>query len=157
VARKRKSALERAIKQASGVRMPSASVSSAKPRFGAKELVDSGTRDRTISRWNRLQAKGIKVPGVTQKNIDTGLAARRVKQTLADSRPTLHTGPPTPRAPGRRVGPGPGPGPRVGPPEQSPLNAEIRKAERREKDKLRKRATRVRRPRSSPGPGVYRV
>lgn len=73
-----------------------------KPRYGAGQLVDAGTRDRTISRFNRLKAQGIKVPGVSQKDLDTGLGARRVKQALADSRVTYHSGPPTPRAPGAR-------------------------------------------------------
>jgi hypothetical protein len=78
-------------KLSSGVRM----VRSKKPKYGRNELTDAGTRDRTISRWNRLQAKGIKVKGVTQKNLDTGFGARAVKEALARQRPIKR-----PRTPG---------------------------------------------------------
>jgi hypothetical protein len=53
-----------------------------KRRYGVKELTDSGVRDRTISRFNRLKAMGVTVPGVSQKDLDTGAGARRVKRAL---------------------------------------------------------------------------
>lgn len=85
----RKNGLQDAVRQAEAesLRLPSASVpSQPKPRYGRNELVDHATRDRTISRWNRLRAMGVKVPGVSQKNIDTGLGARRVKEALRNQR-----------------------------------------------------------------------
>ena len=54
-------------------------------RYGRKALTDSGVRDRTISRYNRLKAKGIN-PGVSQAQLDTGFGARKVKRRLSNSR-----------------------------------------------------------------------
>ena len=65
---------------------PSYSRPAGKPRFKAKELTDSGTRDRTISRFNRLKAMGVKVRGVSQASLDTGAGARRVKRALRKAR-----------------------------------------------------------------------
>lgn len=61
-------------------------------RFGNKELTDSGTRNRSISRFNRLKALGIN-PGVTQAQIDKGGGARKLKRLLRDARTKFKSGP----------------------------------------------------------------
>jgi hypothetical protein len=53
-----------------------------KVRYKAGQLTDSSLRDRTISRFNRLKAMGVTVPGVSQKDLDSGAGARRVKRAL---------------------------------------------------------------------------
>lgn len=59
--------------------------SNKKPRFKAGQTTDSGTRDRTISRYNRLKAMGVN-PGLSQKQLDSGAGARKVKRLLRKQR-----------------------------------------------------------------------
>lgn len=84
----------------SGVRQPAAPP--APRRFKNKQLIDSGTRERTIRRYNTLKAAGVDLSGISQRDLDTGAGARKIKaikRRRRDARVTYSAGPSTPNKP----------------------------------------------------------